>query len=131
MPDAVAQPEASAPPLSQIQRVVDAYVAPSKTFTDILRSSSWWLPWLIGIAVSIGLGFAIQQKIGWQKTYENILRQTPAQQQRIEQMPAAQQARVKAIGSTVTRSIFWATPALLLLYAAIGAGVLLDRKSVV
>ena len=118
-------PEAVAQPLNQIQRVVDAYVAPSKTFTDILRSSSWWLPWIIGIVVSIGLGMAIQQKIGWQTTYNNILRQSPSQQQRIEQMPAAQQARVKSIGATVTRSIFWATPALLLLYAVIGAAVLL------
>ena len=33
--------------LSQVERVVDTFVAPSKTFTDILRSTSWWLPFLL------------------------------------------------------------------------------------
>jgi hypothetical protein len=32
------------PGLSQVERVVDTFVASSKTFTDILRSTSWWLP---------------------------------------------------------------------------------------
>ncbi len=126
MPEAVAQPEASAASLSQVQRVVDTFVAPSKTFTDILRSASWWMPWLIGIIVTLALGFAIQQKIGWDKTYDNMLRQqTAAQQQRMEQMPADQQARVKAIGVNFTKGIFWATPILGLVFAAIAAGVLL------
>ena len=35
--------------LSQVERVVDTFVAPSKTFADILRSTSWWLPFLIQI----------------------------------------------------------------------------------
>ena len=47
MAEVVIQPEASTKPLSQAERVVDTFIAPSKTFTDILRSSSWWLPWLI------------------------------------------------------------------------------------
>lgn len=126
MPEAVAQPEASAVPLSQVQRVVDTFVAPSKTFTDILRSASWWMPWLIGVIVTLGLGFAVQQKIGWDKTYDNILRQQSAtQQQRMEQMPADQQARVKAMGTNFVKMAFWATPVLALLFAAIAAGVLL------
>src|ERR1700723_1281059 len=36
MAEAVIQPEASTAPLSQGQRVVDVFIAPSKTFTDIL-----------------------------------------------------------------------------------------------
>lgn len=125
MPEAIAQSEASAVPLSQVQRVVDTFVAPSKTFTDILRSASWWMPWLIGVVVTIAFGFAIQQKIGWDKTYENILRQTPAQQQRLEQAPPDQQARARAIGAAFTKYIFWGTPLMSLIFAAVAAGVLL------
>ena len=29
--------------LSEVERVVDTFIAPTKTFTDILRSASWWL----------------------------------------------------------------------------------------
>lgn len=125
MPEAVAQPEAPAVSLSQVQRVVDTFVAPSKTFTDILRSASWWLPWLVGVIVTLGLGFAVQQKIGWDKTYDNLLRQNPSQQQRLEQAPPDQQARTRAIATTVTKDIFWGTPVLALLFAVIAAGVLL------
>lgn len=125
MPEAVVQPEASALPLTQVQRVVDTFVAPARTFADIRRSASWWMPWLIGVIVTLGLGAAVQQKIGWDKAYDNILRQNPSQQQKFQQLPAEQQARAKGIGVTVTRDIFWATPAASLLMALVAAGVLL------
>lgn len=125
MPDAVAQPEASAAPLNEAQRVVDTFVAPTKTFTDVLRSSSWWLPWLIGVIVTLAFGYTVQQKVGWDKTYENILRQSPSQMQRIEQLPADQQARAMTMGATITKITFWATPALAIIVALIAAGVLL------
>jgi len=125
MAEAVVQPEASAPPLSQGQRVVDTFIAPSKTFTDIQRSSSWWLPWLIGVVITLAFGFAVQQKIGWDKTYDNILRQSPAQQQRIEQLPADRQASAKAMGVAITRWAFWATPVFAVVLALICAGILM------
>jgi len=125
MPDAVAQPESSAAPLNEIQRVVDTFIAPSKTFTDVLRSSSWWLPWLIAVIVSLAFGYAIQQKIGWEKATENVIRQNPTQMQRIQQLPADQQAKAMAFSTTLTKSIFWATPAVALIIALICAGVLL------
>jgi hypothetical protein len=125
MSDTVANAEASMP-LSQVERVVDTFIAPSKTFTDILRDSSWWLPWLLGVVVTLGFGLAVQQKIGWDKTYANILLQSPqAQQDRLAQLPPDRQARQKAIGASFVKYIFWTTPLLALLFAAIAAMVLL------
>ncbi len=125
MPDTVASPEASTP-LSQVERVIDTFVAPSKTFHDILRSSSWWLPWLLGVLVTLGYSAAIQQKIGWDKTYANILQHSSeAQQERFAQLPPDQQVRQKAIAASFTKYIVWASPVLGLLIAAIAAGVLL------
>ncbi len=125
MPDTVASPEASTP-LSQVERVIDTFVAPSKTFHDILRSSSWWLPWLLGVLVTLAYSAAIQQKIGWDKTYVNILQHSSeTQQQRFAQLPPDQQARQKAIAASFTKYIVWASPVLGLLIAAIAAGVLL------
>jgi hypothetical protein len=113
-------------PLSQVERVVDTFIAPAKTFHDILRDSSWWLPWLLGVLVTLGFGLAIQQKSGWDKTYNNILLQSPqAQQDRLAQLPPDQQARQKAIGASFVKYIFWTTPVLILVYAAIAATGLL------
>jgi hypothetical protein len=124
--DAVAVASAEAPaPLSQVERIVDTFIAPSKTFNDILGDSSWWLPWLLGVVLTLGFGLAVQQKIGWDKTYANILLQSPqSQQDRLAQLPPDQQARQKAIGAAFVKYIFWATPILGLLFAAIAAVVL-------
>ena len=47
--------QAAGPGLSQMERVVDTFVAPKKTFTDILRSTSWWLPFLLMVLVTLGV----------------------------------------------------------------------------
>jgi Yip1 domain len=125
MPDTVANAEVSAP-LSEVERVIDTFIAPSKTFNDILRSGSWWLPWLLGALVTLGFSAAIQQKIGWDKTYSNILQHSSeSQQERLAQLPPDQQARQKAIAASFTKYIVWVSPVLGLLFAAIAAGVLL------
>jgi Yip1 domain len=125
MSDTVAKVEATTP-LSQAERVVDIFVAPSKTFNDLLRSTSWWLPWLLGVLVTLGFGLAIQQKVGWDKTYATILLQgSQDQQDRLSQLPPDQQVKQKAIGAAFVKYIFWLTPVLALLFAAIAAGVLL------
>jgi hypothetical protein len=125
MSDTVTKVEATTP-LSQAERVVDIFVAPSKTFNDLLRSTSWWLPWLLGVLVTLGFGLAIQQKVGWDKTYATILLQgSQDQQDRLSQLPPDQQVKQKAIGAAFVKYIFWLTPVLALLFAAIAAGVLL------
>lgn len=125
MPEAVVQPEASEASLSQTQRVVDTFVAPSKTFTDILRSSSWWLPWIIGAVIALGLGFAIQQKIGWDHAYQNMMHQSPKQMARIQSLTADQQARAMTMGANFTKMGYWATPLIALLFAVIASALYL------
>jgi Yip1 domain len=126
MTDAVAQPESSVAPLSQGQRIVDTFIAPSKTFTDILRSASWWFPWLIGVVLSVVLGMAIQQKIGWDKVYDNIMKQASvSQQQKLEQAPPEQQARIRSVTIMTTRVAVFAGPLIGLIGAVIIAAVLL------
>ena len=44
---AVTPPPQAAPPVSQGQRIINTFVAPSKTFADLKRSASWWLPFLL------------------------------------------------------------------------------------
>jgi len=125
MSDSLANAEASTP-LSEAERVIDTFIAPSKTFNDILRSATWWLPWLLGVLVTLGYSAAIQQKIGWDKTYSNILQDSSeTQQERFAQLSPDQQARQKAVASSFTKYIVWASPVLGLLFTAIAAGLLL------
>ncbi|MES2392475.1 MAG: YIP1 family protein [Acidobacteriota bacterium] len=78
------------PGLSQGERVVDTFLAPSKTFTDILRSSSWWLPLVIMAVFTMASGFAIGKKVGWDAVAEQQMTKSPTAADRFEQMPPDQ-----------------------------------------
>ncbi|HEY5212431.1 MAG TPA: YIP1 family protein [Acidobacteriaceae bacterium] len=84
--------------LSQVERVVDTFVAPSKTFLDILRSTSWWLPFLILMVVTMASAFAIDQKIGFDRVAEQSISQSASATDQMSQLaPDARAAAVHRI----------------------------------
>jgi hypothetical protein len=119
MADTATAPQFASSPLSESQRVVDTFTAPSKTFTDILRSSAFWGPLVVMIVVSILFAFGTQQKVGWEKVYENNLHQSPKNEEKMAQMPPEQAANVKAISAKVTAAIAYGYPVVILLVTAI------------
>ncbi|QNI31838.1 YIP1 family protein [Alloacidobacterium dinghuense] len=117
MSDAVS--ETAATPLSEGQRIIDTFVAPSKTFIDLLRRSSWWGPLVIMIVVSIAFSFTVQTKVGWERVMENNVHQSPKQEERFAQMTPDQAAAAKTIGAKVTSIIAYCFPILILIFTAI------------
>jgi hypothetical protein len=92
-------PTPEAAPLSQGARIVDTFIAPSKTFTDLRRSAQWWLPFLLMTLAGWGLVFVSEQKIGAQKLLENDLRARPKAEAQYEKAtPEQQQQQVKITG---------------------------------
>jgi hypothetical protein len=84
--------------LSQVERVVDTFVAPSKTFTDILRSTSWWLPFLILMVATMASSFAIDQKIGFERVAEQTVSQSASTADQMAQLtPDARAAAIHRI----------------------------------
>lgn len=79
--------------LSELQRVINTFIAPSKTFTDLRRSASWWLPFLISAIVSVMFVYAVDQKVGFRKVVENQLEGQPKQSERMEQLPPDQREK--------------------------------------
>jgi hypothetical protein len=120
MADSLPIPQlAATPPLSEMQRVVDTFTAPSKTFTDLLRSSAIWGPLVVMVLVSVCFSFAVQQKVGWEKVYENNLHQTPKQEEKVAQLPPDQAASAKAIGAKITGVVAYAYTIVILIFTAI------------
>ena len=78
--------------LSQVERVVDTFVAPSKTFADILRSTSWWLPFLLLVVVTMGSTYAIDQKIGFDRVAEQSITQSASASEQMAQLTPDQHA---------------------------------------
>ena len=111
-------------PLSEVERVVDTFVSPTKTFTDILRSTSWIVPFLLMVVVTLGMEFTIDKKVGFERVAENQVHLSPKREEQMSQLPPEQRARQMQITATFTRYISYAFPVLVLLFTAVGALVL-------
>jgi hypothetical protein len=64
-------------PLSQPERVVDTFIAPSKTFTDVLRNASWWLPCVLIVLVSAIFSYVAIHKVGVARMSDNLIATMP------------------------------------------------------
>jgi hypothetical protein len=107
--------------LSQVERVVDAFVAPTKTFTDILRSASWWLPFLLLVLVTLGTTVVVDKQVGFERVAENQIRQNPKQEESMASLTAEQRAaRMQSIGKGYRYSSYGAF-LFILVFVAIGA----------
>jgi len=111
-------------PLSEAQRLIDVFIAPSKTFTDLRRNAMWWAPFLIiAIASSLYI-YVIDQKIGFRKVAENQIQLQPKAAERIEQLPPSQREQVMERQTTITRYISYGIPVVALLLYLVSAGLL-------
>jgi len=110
--------------LSQIERVVNTFVAPKSTFKDILRSTSWWLPFVLMLVTSIATAFTVERKVGFDQAYENQVRMSPNTQERMANMEPAQRAQAEKISVAVTKYITYGSFLLITGFLALYALVL-------
>jgi hypothetical protein len=111
-------------PLSEGQRLINTFLAPSKTFTDLRRNASWWAPFLIIAIVSLLFVYVVDQKVGFPKVVENLTQLQPKQADRIDRLPADQRQQVIHRQVTATRMISFAIPIIALGIYAVFAAVL-------
>lgn len=113
------------PALSEGQRLLDVFIAPSKTFTDLRRNAMWWAPFLIIVIVSFLFSTVVDQRVGFRKVTENQIQLSPKQAERIDNLPADQREKVLSQQTAGTKYFTYGIPVVALLVYAIIAGVLL------
>jgi hypothetical protein len=111
-------------PLSEGARLIDTFIAPSKTFTDLRRNSSWWVPWLLISAFSLLFVYAMDRQIGFEQVTRNAIAQSSRAEQ-FDKLPADQKAKQMQISIAFTRYISYGTPVVVLIVYVIMAAVLL------
>src|SRR6266404_6748715 len=120
----VPAPVAETAPLSEPARVLNTFFAPRRAFTDLRRSASWWLPFLITVIVSTIFVYVGDQKVGFRKITENTLQTQPKQAAQLEQLPPDQR-EAQMRGSTLgTKWISYFFFLIILALHAIIAGLL-------
>jgi len=111
-------------PLSEPARILNTFVAPSKTFTDLRRNASWWAPFLLMVIFSVAFVYVGGQKVGFRKIMENQMRAQPKQQARLESLPPDQREQQMQQGEKISRIISYGFPVIQLIIFVIIAAVL-------
>jgi Yip1 domain len=119
-----AMPSQEIAPLSEVQRILNVFFSPSKTFTDLRRNASWWGPFLLMVIVSVVYVSVVDQKVGFRKTVENQLRTQPKQADQLEKMQPEDREKNMRARTVGTKYVSYGFPAILLIIWAIMAGVL-------
>jgi hypothetical protein len=122
MNDVVAvEGQSAGPGLSQVERVVDTFVAPKKTFTDILRSTSWWLPFLLLVLVTMGNSAVVEKQVGWDRVAENQIHQNPKQEEAMSNLTPEQRAARMGVTGKIYRYSSYGSFVFILIFVAIFA----------
>ncbi len=110
--------------LSEVERVVDTFITPSKTFTDIRRNTRWWVPFALMVLVTLGTSVVVDRQVGFERVAENQVHQSPKQEERMSSLTPEQKTaqfrgmakgyRYSSYGSFAFILIFVAIEALLL-----------------
>ena len=123
-PVAIPTPAPEQAPLSEGARIVNTFIAPTKTFADLRGNAAWWGPFLLMLTVSTLFVYTAGQKIGFRKIMENQMQAQPKQQARLEQLPSDEREEQLQRGAKVTQVISYVFPAITLIIWLIIAGVL-------
>jgi hypothetical protein len=113
------------PALTQAQRVIYTFTAPSKTFNDIKRNTSWWMPFLLLAIAGYILFGAVTAKVGMQQVVDNQMHLDPKTEAKMASASPEQKAMTAKISLYVTEGVFIANPIFLLIGVAILSGGLL------
>ncbi len=107
--------------LSEVERVVDVFVAPTKTFTDILRSARWWLPFALALLITLGVTVAVDKQVGFARVAEVQIQQNPKQADAFNDLTAEQRAaRLQGMAKGYRYSSYGSF-LFILIFVAIGA----------
>ena len=121
LPASPASPEPA--PLSEGARIVNTFIAPSKTFTDLRRNASWWAPWLLIAIVSFGFVYTVGKQIGAEQIIRSQIAHS-ARADQFEKLSADDQAKRIQISLKFFNVFAYGAPVMILFYFLVGAVVL-------
>lgn len=120
-PESVSSSEPAPQGMSGIARVAGVFFEPGKTFEDIGRRPSWFLPLLIIVLSTVMFTMVLGQHVGW----EHIVRQQVEANSSAAQLPAEQREQRIAAGARIAPIFGFSTVIFIPLGYVITAAILL------
>jgi hypothetical protein len=123
MPDAASAPTDAqqSQTLSQLERVVNTFIEPSKTFNDIRRNQSWWLPFVIMAVLGYAFCFTAVQHVGWESLTTNVLKSQPRNAEKLDKATPAEQAQMLSFTKGIMEGFMVGSPLVVLVASALFA----------
>src|SRR5580693_5040017 len=110
LPPASAPASAAEPaPLSEGARIVNTFIAPSKTFTDLRRNASWWGPWLLISIFALVFIYSMGRQIGFDQISRNEIANSPRADQ-FDKLSANDQAKQLQFSDALIRYLSYGVP---------------------
>ena len=109
--------------LSEGARLVNTFIAPSKTFTDLRRNASWWGPWLLISIFALIFIYSMDRQIGFDQISRNEIAHSPRADQ-FDKLSADDQAKQLRFSDALVRYLSYGLPLTILLFFAITTVVL-------
>ena len=113
------------PGLSESQRLLNVFLAPTKTFTDIRRNASWWKPWLIATIIAMVFSVIAVQKLDMMRFVQQQIDKSPSAQRRMERLSPEQREQGMELQAKITKFSFYSVPVFGLLGGLILAAILM------
>ena len=102
-------PEAAPAGLSEPQRIINTFVSPSKTFEDVRRKSSWFVPWLLISTFVLIFGIIFVHKVDLTRMVREQMEQS-SRAAAFEQAPPEQREAQLRIAAKITQFTFYLSP---------------------
>ncbi len=110
MPAPTINSEPAPEPLSQVSRIIDTFIAPSKTFNDLRRDASWWAPFLLIVIVSVIFAYSMDRNVGFDQIARTELAKVPSQAEQVDKFAPDQKAQNMRVRTAFTRYISYGIP---------------------
>jgi hypothetical protein len=109
--------------LSEGARIVNTFIAPSKTFTDLRRNASWWGPWLVISFFALIFIYSMDRQIGFDQISRNEIAHS-ARADQFDKLSPGDQAKQLQFSDALVRYLSYGLPATILVFLAITTAVL-------
>lgn len=111
-------------PLSEGARIIDTFIAPTKTFTDLRRNASWWGPWLLISIFALIFVYSMDRQIGFEQINKNEIAHSPARSEQFDKLSPDDQAKQLRVANAFVRYLSYGIPVTIPIFLAISTTVL-------
>jgi hypothetical protein len=104
------------PPMSEGARIVNTFIAPSKTFTDLRRSAAWWGPWLLISVFSIAFMATVSKQVTFEQASKNQIEHSTKRAEQFDKLPPDQQQKQLQLSAKIFGFFAYGSPLLIPFY---------------